>query len=449
MSMGLFSQITSGKCFLEESYKIDPPTDVQLPKVIVKKAGVVLDMGSGGSRISLFGWDEEHTVQPIPYLGPDFFYHTSSHGIAGSSFKSPEQAAASLRVLFDKATKDLIQWGVEVEETVLFVYGTGGIRALSRYEQEIYLDAIYEFITSNYSFKLVDGWLGVLTGQEEGTLDWLSVQQYRYISEQYNDNFLEGEFSEYNGMLGMLDMGGATTEISFLPKSLQNPFDPFSFQEADFLGRTLFPYSECLIGLGKNDAYKAQQQFLIDYNYRNGDSSDRYPDPCMPPGAYIRSSTKSPLGNKVHFDGTGSVINCNIIIDQLLNSSSRCTYRNCGVGGSYQPLVEDIEFIAFSQFYAIAKYFGETGRAPLANIKEKAEAYCNTPIDELKELYPDESTSSISKYCFKGLYMYRLLTKGFGFPDNSTQIVFEKHLFKSASASWALGMMVRYVGGIK
>merc|ERR1711879_116610 len=110
--------------------------------------------------------------------------------------------------------------------------------------------------------------------------------------------------------------------------------------------------------------------------------------------------------------------------------------------GVYQPKIdEEMSFVAFSQFHTIAEFFVGSGRIPLASIKESAEKFCSTPFAELRPHYHNVSDYSLAKYCFKGIYMYNLLTRGFGFAENSTQIVFEKHLHYSSTVSWALGMM--------
>lgn len=76
-----------------------------------KYAGVVLDMGSSGSRISVFGWDKEHVVQPIPYGGP-FYY--SAIGIGISKFRDPIEAANSLDSLLNYAERAILSYGVSI-----------------------------------------------------------------------------------------------------------------------------------------------------------------------------------------------------------------------------------------------------------------------------------------------------------------------------------------------
>lgn len=72
-------------------------------------AGIVIDMGSSGSRISVFGWDRNHTTQPIPYGGP-FYYDEQKTGI--SKFNDPKEAANSLNGLLNYAERAILSYGV-------------------------------------------------------------------------------------------------------------------------------------------------------------------------------------------------------------------------------------------------------------------------------------------------------------------------------------------------
>lgn len=72
----------------------------------VENAGVVIDMGSSGSRVWVLGWDSEHVVQPLPYGGPSFLYSSINPGI--STFITPKEAAESLDPLLDYAKRGVL-----------------------------------------------------------------------------------------------------------------------------------------------------------------------------------------------------------------------------------------------------------------------------------------------------------------------------------------------------
>ena len=51
-------------------------------KEIVDNCAIVVDMGSSGTRISIFGWDDDHTLQHIPFGGRKYFHKSVQLGIA-------------------------------------------------------------------------------------------------------------------------------------------------------------------------------------------------------------------------------------------------------------------------------------------------------------------------------------------------------------------------------
>lgn len=67
------------------------------------QTGIVVDLGSSGTRVSIFAWDKNHSVQPAPYDSNPFFFHKVSDGIA----KKPELAQNYLIPLLDKVLEDL------------------------------------------------------------------------------------------------------------------------------------------------------------------------------------------------------------------------------------------------------------------------------------------------------------------------------------------------------
>lgn len=79
--------------------------------------GLVIDLGSSGSRISVFGWDENHVVQPFPYPeeGDHFYYAFRNIGIA--KFDNITQALEVVMVpLLDYGTNAVEVSGVSIKQ---------------------------------------------------------------------------------------------------------------------------------------------------------------------------------------------------------------------------------------------------------------------------------------------------------------------------------------------
>ena len=79
----------------------------------------------------------------------------------------------------------------------------------------------------------------------------------------------------------------------------------------------------------------------------------------------------------------------------------------------------------------------------LSDIESAAAQFCDTPYEQAQGEYSDRpiDTLLLPAYCFEGLYAFEMLTTGFGFNANSSQILFAAELF-GIEVSWTLGAMV-------
>lgn len=188
------------------------------------------------------------------------------------------------------------------------------------------MDGIQKLVIEKYNFKLVDNWLGILTGQEEASLDWINIEQSQRISREQDILFpyvIENEenienYDLENENLGILDLGGSSLEISFVPLSNTKPDDKDTFQKVKFNEQEIKLYSVSYEGLGHNSAYENHEKIIIDYYYSISDYSNRYIDPCLPKNSVFYGKTESPSGDKVIFDGKFSLQNEKNITNLLL-----------------------------------------------------------------------------------------------------------------------------------
>lgn len=74
--------------------------------------GLVIDLGSSGSRISVFGWDKDHVVQPFPYGSDSFYYSARNIGI--SKYDDPDEAANSIDPLLSYGEKAVLESSVRL-----------------------------------------------------------------------------------------------------------------------------------------------------------------------------------------------------------------------------------------------------------------------------------------------------------------------------------------------
>lgn len=217
------------------------------------------------------------------------------------------------------------------------VYGTGGLRALPKYERDAILLAIDSFVRENYSFYLPDNWLGILEGNEEAGLDWITIQETELILNEQNSSIPINYLDSSIQTIGILDMGGSSMEVSFEPESTAR-YDSINF---DYNGDNVTLYAVSYEGFGHNTALNS----FYDLVKVIGDTSHgRYINPCIPSGCIL----DIPEGN---FIGTGNPSECKVLIDDLLGLYLPCEYDGeCSFNGKYQPPIDVMKRFFFILF---------------------------------------------------------------------------------------------------
>lgn len=120
-----------------------------------------------------------------------------------------------------KHIKSLLEFAEDIipenkrKETPVFIQGTAGLRLIPEDKRTKILHEICNGITKHTDFLLedCDYQVQVIDGETEGLYGWLSL------------NYLLGKFNEYevnansHFTFGFMDMGGASTQIAFVPSS--------------------------------------------------------------------------------------------------------------------------------------------------------------------------------------------------------------------------------------
>lgn len=175
---------------------------------------IVVDAGSGGSRLFVYELIRGEGDSLVVKAGPG---KKAGPGLSTFS-ETPELASDALRPLFDYAAAVIP--AEEHTHTPVFIKSTAGMRLLSLEAQQTVYDAVYEGLVIDTSFPFR------LHRRNLGTIDGSSEAYYAVLS----TNYLEGRIDAYirptgheAGVLGALDMGGASTQIIFPPNALEPP----------------------------------------------------------------------------------------------------------------------------------------------------------------------------------------------------------------------------------
>ncbi|XP_044096143.1 ectonucleoside triphosphate diphosphohydrolase 1 isoform X2 [Neovison vison] len=384
------------------------------------KYGIVLDAGSSHTSLYIYKWPAEkendtgvvHQVTECKLKGP---------GISGYAKKLSE-IDTYLTACMVRATQVVPK--SRHQETPVYLGATAGMRLL-RIENEQLADKVLAVVAgslSNYHFDFQGA--RIITGQEEGAYGWITI------------NYLLGKFTQKPSWLnlrpnedtaletyGALDLGGASTQITFVPqdKNIESPSNALHFR---LYGRDYSVYTHSFLCYGKDQALR--QKLAKDIQGTNGTLRD----PCFHPGY------------ETVMNGTGNYQQCQKSILQLFNSSY-CPYSHCSFNGIFLPSLHG-DFGAFSAYYYVMEFLNFTSEETPSPEKmtDTMEKFCSQPWEELKTSFVDVKEKYLSEYCFSGTYILSLLLNGYGFTADSWKNIHFMGKIQSSNVGWTLGYML-------
>ncbi|KAG8435480.1 hypothetical protein GDO86_013422 [Hymenochirus boettgeri] len=409
-----------------------------LPKNM--KYGIVLDAGSSHTSVYIYEWPAEKendtgVVQQIDACKVD------GNGIS-SYAHDPPVAGLSLQKCMDKAREVIPEQ--QQRETPVYLGATAGMRLL-RLNNATLADEVLSSVGStlrSYPFEFQGA--RIITGQEEGAYGWITI------------NYLLGNFLENSGWLGRLkqsatfgalDLGGASTQITFVSKKeIESQENSLHFR---LYGKSYDVYTHSYLCYGKDQALRRQIAYTIpDANNstildpcfnsgyrRNTSTKDLYSSPCI---AQQRISTAP---SNIEIKGTGNYQLCKQKVEMIFNKT-QCTYSQCSFNGIFQPNLEG-EFGAFSAYYFVMDFLKLTNeKISLERVKEAVKTHCSRPWEEVLKEFPKIKEKYLSEYCFSGTYILSLLENGFGFNSENWKDISFLGKIKGSDAGWTLGYML-------
>lgn len=391
-----------------------------------KSYAVVIDAGSSGSRVRVYHWNTITHENEIPNI-EEICNHKIKPGISDLS-DDYEQLEKHITDLIDYANNEVPE--EKAEHTPLYLMATAGMRLLNEEKAKNTMDKIDSFfkeLTNPFHYESPN--TRILSGEEEGAYAWIAV------------NYLSGFFEEdsdydVDESIGVLECGGASTQIAFLSESdiLANKF-PFEIGGVHY---SLYVHS--YLYYGYNYPLKWTNSYLARSN--EGNNID---NPCMLIGDQI-NDTDSFEDRKITFHGTSDPENCSKIIDSYVYKALgyRCYPKPCAIGPIYQPEIsEDMNFYAIGAFKYVPKDLKLLSDDDITvapnELLEKAKEYCKHTLDEaIEEGIRKDFASPV---CVMGLYAHLLFTKAYGFNGDTEKIEFRKKV-NEQSPDWSLGAVL-------
>ncbi|KAH3683906.1 hypothetical protein WICPIJ_005106 [Wickerhamomyces pijperi] len=451
--------------------------------------GIVIDSGSSGSRIQIYRWDDSTSLQQDPNTDSSLLRSVPQIYQEETWTKKTTPGVSTfgdnIGDVYDGHYEDLIKYAEKIipkeswEDTPIFVLATAGMRLLPTKKQEGLLSQICQDLQKHSHFKIenCDDQVQIIDGETEGLYGWIGLN---YLKEKLND-YDHG--ADHHESYGFMDMGGASTQISFVPNK-QSEIERHSDDISSLYLRNVNGdvqewrvFVSTWLGFGANESRKRYLKTLINMlpeKNNNNDEDDfntlKINDPCLPKGAkfdYLYN------GETYEFSGSGNYEQCLKTTYPLLLKNLPCIDEPCLFNGVHAPEIDFYKdkFIGISEYWYTANdVFHMGGEYNFLKFSEHVKTYCDSPWSEIQENskngeYNGVSDRTLLDACFKANWVLNVLHEGFNLPragieteidsDSQESKFDDGHIpFQSASSikgselSWTLGRILLYASSL-
>ncbi|KAK3557370.1 hypothetical protein QTP70_026537, partial [Hemibagrus guttatus] len=404
--------------------------------------GMVFDAGSSHTALYLYQWpgNKENNTGIVSQT---LMCNVKGDGIS-SYVTNPPGAGESLRECLDIAMATVP--ASQQRTTPAYLGSTAGMRLLSLQNKTLSDQILNEVTKTMQSYPFDFRGARIITGMEEGAYGWITIN---YLLEGFIKYGFDGKwiYPKAGNILGALDLGGASTQISFIPKDPVK--DPQSAFDLQLYSHRYQLYTHSYLCYGKDQAMKKLYAYLQKTSssltvinhpcYHRGYNltvklGDIYNSPCV-----VKPTPYDP-STQVIFLGTGDSALCTSLLENIINVTNCSLYPDCGFDGVYQPPVHG-EFFAFSAYFYTFDFLGLAPKASLSIVNSTIQSYCNKTWMTLKLEYPKTSEKFLRDYCFSAHYIMVILLKGYKFGTNWDKISFQKQVAET-DIGWTLGYML-------
>ncbi|GMI45306.1 hypothetical protein TrCOL_g13325 [Triparma columacea] len=452
----------------------------------------MIDAGSGGSRLHVYEYDRRSfstLPPPVSDVATDSQW-TKRLKPGLSSFANvreeelPAVLADYMRPMLTFAKKVLKEKKSHWGEYHIYLKATGGMRTLSVEDRTKLMDTVRDLFQNKYPELLknpfrIDGidQIRVISGEEEAIYGWTAINYL--MGTLISNSGGSGTVISPNITYGALDMGGASTQISFYEPGEDIMSNLFKMQLGGSKHWNVYAHSFLYFGINsareRNSARIVHEQDKGRPNHER--LSGRYYNPCFNGGYETNFTSKihfndndveswlssSAVGNNAQEYSVslyGGVLpdtdfhQCYTYTVSLLRKESNawCDFAHggdCSYAGIYQPPIPYQSaryggFFAFANYLKLWHFLKLPIKANVGQVKARAEEICSMSFDELinynSEIHKkgkDVNLEELSDYCFHSTYTYSMLHDGYGFSDSTNITV--ASIINGQKVTWALG----------
>lgn len=414
---------------------------------------MIFDAGSTHTAMYIYKW------QADKFNGTGVVSQVSSctmPGGIGVALRQNPWAEAPL--YFDRCVKQGLASIPEERRghSPVFLAATAGMR-LVRSENAEQADEILSSVTRALELSAVGMLMSsssvrVISGQEEGVAGWVSAN---YL--------LRTIYPRPTKLVGMLDMGGASTQITFVHRDASGAAGTGSaFDTAVRLyGARHQLYSRSYMCFGQNQLHNRYLVLLVQEQLEAEGAlrpprTLRVSSPCHNTGwnftvqfdDYVNACSATKFTDEfrnisVTVEGQSDYERCRQRVGTLMNTA-HCdrtfTSRDCFVAPPAHPA--DTNFVAVSGFWYVMDYLGFTKRNPsMSEFTSAVQNWCKNTWSSIKSMYPDNE-EYVSQECFEAEYQSQLLFQGYGIKNDTWKNIDFLKKVNGTSVGWTLGFTI-------
>ena len=450
--------------------------------------GFMIDAGSTGSRLHIYEWEprvlSSHSEVQDAVSGKKLSFPESASrwtdrlrpGVATFSSlpddELVENVASYFSPLIEFAKTVLREKEESFENFPIFFRATAGMRTLEKNDRSRVLGAIRELFSDKTfcPFYFEDEYARILSGEEEAIFGWTGINFI--MGNLVEDSQGAGTVINPKLTYGSLDMGGASTQISFYEPQEDIMANLFKLQIGQ--GKHWNLYSHSFLYYGINAARDRFEARLLAGQDAQSRLIDGVYNPCLPGGSrrevrlniHVNSEGDETWedGIGVSSDGfyqamlkndgnTGDFEGCMSYAKQALHleKNSWCDFAHkgdCAFNGVSMPELPTQgkhfgEFLAFSNYFHVWEFLGLPQRASVQELYNATQMICSMSQEELFDFnkkHAKVAEGEAIDFCFRSSYVFNILRNGYKFKNDD--YITATDVLNGHKVGWALGAML-------